>query len=246
MGSELVLRAEMTLAELASQHPNTIPWLLQNHWDFYCGGAHDLKWACQTHEWEFEAFCQSLKKALQKPVGQDELHYHRWEPHQIGELLDHLGQRYHEPHRDKFRQMTPLLNQAVEAHGESHRFLSDLKETVGALIADLQTHMGHEEQKLFPTIRSYSPDFQGERSLLGRQDSLLMMETMRGVHEKAGLLIEKVRWLTDGFTPQVKGDLILGALYPILEAFHRELRVHVHLENNILFPYFENMELSMS
>jgi len=247
MVAKMRIRPEMTLGELAIQYPSTIPWLLKNQWDFCCGGAHDIKWACQVHDWEFDDFFVTIQKEIRAATSPSESLTRTWEPNQIAELLDHIVQNFHEPHREEFKQLRPLMSKAISVHSETHPFLNDLGDAVSDLIADLEPHMQKEENVLFPTIRSYCPDgAEAQQPLLGRQQSLMAMSAMRSEHETAGLLIEKIRWLTNDFTLPESACMTLELLYQKLEAFHRDLQIHIHLENNVLFPLFENMELSMS
>lgn len=52
----------------------------------------------------------------------------------------------------------------------------------------------------------------------------------------AGNELEMLRALTAGFTVPADGCPAYDACYRALEAFDRDLRTHIHLENNVLFP----------
>jgi regulator of cell morphogenesis and NO signaling len=55
-------------------------------------------------------------------------------------------------------------------------------------------------------------------------------------HEQAGALLSELRGLTGGYGSPAWGCATLRALYQGLEELERSMHVHVHLENNVLFP----------
>jgi regulator of cell morphogenesis and NO signaling len=59
---------------------------------------------------------------------------------------------------------------------------------------------------------------------------------MEHEHEDAGAALAALRSLTNGYTPPPEACPTWKALYAGLEALERDLHLHIHLENNILFP----------
>ena len=55
-------------------------------------------------------------------------------------------------------------------------------------------------------------------------------------HDQAGALLEELRQLTNGYAPPEWGCATVRALYQGLEALEASMHMHVHLENNVLFP----------
>ena len=55
-------------------------------------------------------------------------------------------------------------------------------------------------------------------------------------HDDAGNLTKEIRELTRNFTAPEDSCNSFKALYQGLEAFEADLHLHIHLENNLLFP----------
>ena len=59
---------------------------------------------------------------------------------------------------------------------------------------------------------------------------------MEDEHDHAGALLAELRSLTDGYVPPEWGCATMRALYHGLAELESAMHVHVHLENNVLFP----------
>jgi regulator of cell morphogenesis and NO signaling len=59
---------------------------------------------------------------------------------------------------------------------------------------------------------------------------------MEDEHDHAGRLLDELRSLTDGYEVPAWGCATVRALYYGLAELESEMHVHVHLENNVLFP----------
>ena len=59
---------------------------------------------------------------------------------------------------------------------------------------------------------------------------------MEAEHEHAGQALARMRELTDDYTPPEWACPTFRGLYYGLAELEREMHLHVHLENNVLFP----------
>ena len=55
-------------------------------------------------------------------------------------------------------------------------------------------------------------------------------------HEDAGALLRRMRKISGNYTIPSDACISYQTLYQALDAFEKDLRQHIHLENNILFP----------
>jgi regulator of cell morphogenesis and NO signaling len=55
-------------------------------------------------------------------------------------------------------------------------------------------------------------------------------------HDGAGEALRKLRALTNNYAAPADACISYKALYDALRGFEADLRQHIHLENNILFP----------
>ena len=59
---------------------------------------------------------------------------------------------------------------------------------------------------------------------------------MDAEHEFAGGAMDQINVLTNGYTLPADGCNTYMVAYKLLEEFEDDLHIHVHLENNILYP----------
>jgi regulator of cell morphogenesis and NO signaling len=84
---------------------------------------------------------------------------------------------------------------------------------------------------LFPAIRTIESD--RRRSARSIAAPIAVMEDE---HDHAGALLAELRTITDGYTAPAWACGTFLALYRGLSDLEAAMHVHVHLENNILFP----------
>ena len=71
--------------------------------------------------------------------------------------------------------------------------------------------------------------------------SVMMLE-----HDEVGELLEKLRTLTNGYQTPSDGCRSYRALYDGLAELEADTHLHVHKENNLLFPAIIALEESWS
>jgi regulator of cell morphogenesis and NO signaling len=83
---------------------------------------------------------------------------------------------------------------------------------------------------LFPAIRARGED--------GRAAGWIAapIAKMEQEHDRAGELLAELRTLTGGYIVPAWGCGTVRALYRGLEKLEADMQIHVHLENNVLFP----------
>jgi regulator of cell morphogenesis and NO signaling len=59
---------------------------------------------------------------------------------------------------------------------------------------------------------------------------------MMAEHDTAGEILKKMNALTSGYEPPVDGCNTYRAAYANIQALEDDIHLHIHLENNILFP----------
>jgi regulator of cell morphogenesis and NO signaling len=100
----------------------------------------------------------------------------------------------------------------------------------------LTVHMKKEELMLFPFVRKLAR-FGGEA--MKRTAFETVAEPIRAMmndHDHEGKKLSELARLTDNFKVPKDGCETFSATYSALEELKTDLHVHIHLENNILFP----------
>lgn len=202
----------------------------QHKIDFCCGGASKLDAACAKLGLEAPAILEQLNRA-QHHTGKDS--QKDWTALEPAELIDHIVDTHHRYLESVFPELLETAEKVVQAHGANHPWLGELLEHVHYLVEDLKPHMMKEEQILFPMIRNMEKGVvTGHCGSVENPIRVMLME-----HDRAGNLLHKINELTDGYTPPEDACETFKHLYKLLQRVEEDTHLHVHKENNVLFPH---------
>src|SRR5262249_55493110 len=146
-------------------------------------------------------------------------------------------------HHAYLRRELPLLDRGLAAvltaHGLRYgKMLGPLAETFTTLRQELDVHMMKEERVLFPFIeraeRSLAAGTPVETRPFGTFRNPIQM--MEHEHDSVGRALSEARRLTSQYTLPTDACSTFRMLYAGLVELERDLHLHIHLENNILFP----------
>ena len=208
------------LGDLVDAYPLMSKVLLKYGLDFCCGGRKSLAEACKASDIDLEVVLQELAPSLLTPEDK------QWSTAATPDLIAHILEAHHVPMPGLLSHIEELAVRVFKRHGDKDPArLASLKNTVLALSSELTDHMAKEENILFPWI------------LGGREPRPVgPIQCMQAEHEHAGDLLDKLATLTDGFQPPDGACRSWRTLYAQLQHLDQDLRTHIHLENNILFP----------
>jgi regulator of cell morphogenesis and NO signaling len=217
-----------TVAEVAAAIPSSVRIFEQHGIDFCCGGRKPLAIACADRGVSFADLSRAIETS-----GEQLLDDQRdWTSARLDELITHIVTTYHDLHREQLPQLQAWATRALAAHGARHpQVLDTLYRDILELTVELSDHMAKEERILFPAIWSrergdYSPTIP-----LGA-----VIGAMEQEHEHAGALLAEMRRITGGYEPPPWACTTVTALHRGLAELEASMHVHVHLENNVLFP----------
>ena len=137
--------------------------------------------------------------------------------------------------------LAKVLDGHAKAHGET---LGKLKATFEGLQAELTQHMMKEEMILFPVVRAMEAAEKGAAAPPAAPGGSVdnPIEVMEHEHESAGRALESMRRLTADYALPSDACNEYRVLYQQLEELEGDLHMHIHLENNILFPRASQLE----
>jgi regulator of cell morphogenesis and NO signaling len=218
------------VADIVAAAPGTIAVFQKHEIEFCCGGHVPLGEVCAHEGLDVVQMMEELS-AAQRPF-QDT---RNWEAASLGELIEHIQAEYHQPLYRELPRLSAMVNKVVQRHGDRlPETLPGLKTTFDALEPELVFHMRREDAVLFPAIvafESHPPQVSGERSPL--TDVIGVMERD---HTRAQEALATFRALTGGYEPPANACPTFRGLYYGLAELEHRMRLHVHLENDILFP----------
>jgi regulator of cell morphogenesis and NO signaling len=147
----------------------------------------------------------------------------------LADFVTHIETVYHEGLRRQLPRLNELVAEAARAAPDDAR-LAELGRELGQFGAELEHHLLHEEEALFPMIRGLVAG----TVVATRCGSAVggPIACMENDHALADRTLQKLRELTDGYTSPAAATELLG----LLTEFDQDLREHMYKENEGLFP----------
>jgi regulator of cell morphogenesis and NO signaling len=228
------MHLDMTLADIVTTQPSAAPTLERHHLDYCCGGRQTLVDACTANGLDARAVLDELKEA---PAEREP----DWAAMSPTELVDHLEATHHRYLHDELPRLAALAVKVAGVHASRHPELNTVADLVLALRADLEPHLAKEEHVLFPMIRELAAADVAPAFHCGTLANPIRMMLLE--HDRAGDLLAALRAATDDHTVPADGCASYRALYAALVELEADTHLHVHKENNILFPAVLALEL---
>lgn len=208
--------------------------------DFCCKGGHSIADACQRKNVAPQAVIEALEKETQLTEN-TATDYNSWP---LDLLADYIEKKHHRYVESRIPEIKPFLNKVAMVHGGRHPELVEVAELFEQTAGDLTVHMKKEEFVLFPFIRKMvAQKTSGEpfsTPSFGTVQNPVAM--MKHDHNIEGERFQKIADLTNNFTPPADACKTYMVTFAMLKEFENDLHMHIHLENNILFPKAIEME----
>lgn len=213
------LTLDTPLGTLALSSPTASKVLQRHRLDFCCGGKTTLRDACAKRGLDADGLLTELVAETQgaAPLAFDAL--------PLGDLLDHILERYHEPLRTELPRLIAMAEKVERVHATKPDCPLGLTAHLEHIKAEIEAHMFKEEQVLFPAIRAGKTGFVPAP-----------IQVMHEEHEEHGRNLTTTRSLTTDLAPPAHACTTWRTLYLGLEQLERDLMDHIALENNVLFP----------
>ncbi|MCL1140864.1 iron-sulfur cluster repair di-iron protein [Shewanella pneumatophori] len=200
----------------------------QHNIDFCCGGGISLARAIKRFDADETALLDALmalESDGEKLQGLEQL--------PLPDLLNYIESTHHTFVREKAPLLLEYSQKMVRAHGENYDEIKPLAGWIRALVDDLIPHLMKEEQILFPAILGLHNQVEMQNCFghIGNPINAMQYE-----HNDALQIFEKISKLTNEFTPPAHACTTWRVCYASLAEFEADLKQHIHIENNILFP----------
>jgi regulator of cell morphogenesis and NO signaling len=222
--------AEATLAELVTERPSRARLFEDLGLDYCCHGGRTLAESCRESKVPLAQVIERLSEADRTHQGGQEPD---WTAAPLAELISHIVSVHHRYLKRELPRLAMLLDRVAAAHSASHPELVEAQHVLAGLTQELSSHMGKEENVLFPWIVLLeSPD----SPTVPRGSVANPIHVMEHEHRDAGEALRRLRELTGDYRVPADGcTSYLALLHGLMELEH-DLHLHIHKENNILFP----------
>ena len=165
----------------------------------------------------------------------------------LARMVQHIVRIHHHCVRQELPRLAEMALKLAATRGDRAPELAKVAELIEKLRGEMYTHIQKEEQVLFPfisqmdqeSIVAYPPSHACFRSVT---HPIFMMEQE---HESADHIVAELIRLTNHFEPPSWACATHIALFSGLREFEADLRQHVHLENDVLFPRAIQLEAEL-
>jgi len=213
--------------------------------DYCCHGNLSLAEACARAKARLDDVCAALDRndvSSDSPREGDSV----WTT--LAALIEEIIQRHHAYLRRRLPELTRMLDRVSAAHGKRHPELHAIREVFASLRDELTTHMMKEERILFPAIVELERAQAEARrcAILGCGSMANPISVMESEHQSAGDALSLLRRLTNDYDVPHDACETYRALFIGLKELEVDLHLHIHKENNILFPKALELEAAFS
>ena len=231
----------LTVRDMAASSLAAVKVFERHGIDYCCGGKRPLAEVCREKGLELETVQGELDAAL---AGSRQLE-RDWNTAPVRELIEHIVAAHHEYLRRELGPIGERLEKVYRVYNERYGpTLTGLPGAYASLRAELEMHIRKEEMILFPAIAANEAALDAGRPLpptpFGTVSNPIHMMEME--HQNAGEGLATIREITNDFAVPDYACVTYRALISGLEELERDLHLHIHLENNILFPRAEQLE----
>lgn len=200
--------------------------------DFCCGGNRPIVDAAAGLNVDMDSLMTELEAVYDKSIGEP-INMEVWTNTDSNTLVEHIIEKYHRPLEEELTMLSPYVTKVSKVHGDSHPELLRVYELFYELKEELLEHTAKEEATIFPTLLKLDEVEGTERERMIDEIKLLEKE-----HDHAGQILRELREITGDFNPPIDACGTYRLVFKRLEMLESETFMHVHLENNILFPRY--------
>jgi regulator of cell morphogenesis and NO signaling len=231
---------ERKLSDIVRENYHTADVFEIKRIDFCCMGNRTLKEACEEAGIEFDTVLDELEEISTVQTYESK----QFDLLPLDELCDYISEIHHHYVKNKIPVIKSLLERIMEVHGDDHPELKEVFELFNNSCDTIVAHMQKEESVLFPHIKRILEAYnRNQQSIVGNNISIkYLINAMMVEHTHEGLYFKKIAMLTKNYLVP-PGECISYeiAMKSLLE-YEMDLHIHIHLENNILFPEVMKIE----
>lgn len=230
----MTIQTNKTVGEMVAQDYRLAAVFKKLNIDFCCNGNRSIETVCTEIGYDATILLQELE-TITNSTAKNNTDFKSWE---IDMLATYIETTHHKYVENKIAEIRPYLTKIAGVHGSRHPELFEVNELFNESADDLLQHMKKEEIILFPFIKKMvvmEKDKQiASRPTFGPIENPIAL--MHQEHDNEGLRFRKIAVLTNNYTVPADGCNTYRVALGLLKEFEDDLHLHIHLENNILFP----------
>ncbi|MFD1616228.1 iron-sulfur cluster repair di-iron protein [Gelatiniphilus marinus] len=208
--------------------------------DFCCNGGRTISEACKKKDIDSSVLLDELNSVLSSKGGES-IDYKSWP---LDLLIDYIEKKHHRYVEEKIPVLRQFLDKLCRVHGGRYPELLKINELFTASAGELAAHLKKEELILFPFVKKMVNAKLEQGAVQSPQFGTVEnpIATMMQEHDNEGERFREIAALTNDYNPPADACNTFRVTYAMLQEFEQDLHLHIHLENNILFPKAVKLE----
>lgn len=231
---EKLIRKDYSLGEVVTVYPVVVKKFNDMELDYCCGGSKSLEVALKEKGVDVDKFVEDLNKEF-KEFKFENSQYVDWREKSSEELISHIVETHHGETFRLLKEIDPLMVKVFRVHfSHDPELLMKVHSLFGKLKCELEEHLLKEENILFPLMIKYDKAKDKEEKKEIEEDIRIIVNE----HEAAGDILKELAEVTADYKVPEWGCISFKLLYDYLHDLEKDLFIHIHKENNILFPRY--------
>ena len=235
------LTSHQTVAEIAAGSLSAVRVFEQYGIDYCCGGNRPLEEVCREKGLVEADVLELLAASAAAATNQEK----DWNSAQLSELIHHIVTKHHEYLKLELPRLAQRLRKVMEVYGaQDAATLAPIPDLFAGLREEMEQHMHKEEAMLFPFIERYEACVLAGRMIPPVPFGSIAnpIRVMEREHDSAGGALRQIRVSTKDYAVPAHACITYKSLLEGMREMEADLHLHIHLENNILFPRAIAME----
>lgn len=225
-------QTDSLVKDIVNEFPKAADVFKRNRIDFCCGGNIPLDQAAAEKAVDVEGIIHELQQLFDTFEGSKE-DIAVWTDSASDVIINHVIEHYHRPLEEELANLSPYVTKVAKVHGGHRPELLKVYDLFYELKRELLEHTAKEEELVFPMLQKIDSTTGDTRNEMIKEITELEKE-----HDHAGAILKELRDITSDFQPPMDACGTYRLVYKRLELLEEHTFMHVHLENNILFPRY--------
>lgn len=223
-----------TIGEIAVKDLRKVEVFKKYGIDFCCGGKKTIAEICAEKNIDATIVQSELKQIDSEKKSSSGISYSDWD---IAFLADYIVNTHHSYVRKYLPELMSYASKVAKVHGAQHPELLGIQKLVVEINEELLEHLELEEKVLFSRIKKTVEARKNSMPLIKQEkDFNDLVNELEKEHDQVGRAFDKIRELSKGYALPSDACASYTLLFKMLQEFEDDLHLHIHLENNILFP----------
>lgn len=225
--------SEKKVADIVAENIKTAHVFKKHGIDFCCGGGISIEKACEKKKIDLDTILEDLSNIETNVLPSQ--NFNNWD---LDFLADYIVNTHHAYVVEAIGLIEAYAARVAKVHGHAEPAVVKIYGLFQEVAQELTDHMKKEEKILFPYIKNLAAA-KKDKALWAKPPFGTVanpINMMEHEHVVVGDWLKEIALLSNNYTPPQWACNTFKALYAKLDEFEQDLHIHIHLENNILFP----------